>query len=148
MMIFVLWGIFGYSGEEVFFESVGRGEVSFYTRYAAGEIEKAEVIQNGAGSIVQCAFEDYREVRSALGEISGVSISFEGDSADIEALCKKLEVVSVASENLEECGIMSYYGFTTKLNSRVLADGKYINIQIAQKDSVITVGYPLILGSY
>ena len=137
-----------YRDEEVFYKSVGRGEVTYYTRYAAGEVPSAEVIPNGGGSLVRCGYADYKKVRAALREISGVSIRFTGGQRDVEAAIEALEIKAVIAESLDEEGIVSYYGFTFKLKNRIKADNKFINVQIAKKGDTITIGYPIILGSY
>lgn len=144
----VVWGVFIYRDEDILFKAAGRGEVSYYTKYAAGDVRYATVVQNGRGSIVTCDFSNYKSVRSSLNDISGVSIRFRGDYSDVESLISQLEIKSVAAESLDEYGIVSYYGFTFKLRNRVYADGKYINIQIVLSGNTITIGYPIILGSY
>ena len=76
----------------------------------------------------------------------GETVVFTGNNQDIERLIytKRVEVLSTQTV----AGVEIIYGFSTRLMGGVLVDGEKINIQIARRGSTITVGSPLIFGSF
>lgn len=82
----------------------------------------------------------------SLANIVGISATFEGDFDDMQNVLKKCNVAVVKEETL--CGIHIIYGISENCGKPVQANGMNINFQIAIRDNVITVGTPLIMGSY
>lgn len=80
------------------------------------------------------------------GNSKGQSIRFLGNDSDVKELLDKMEIQIVDRQNLANITII--YGYTVKLGKPVTLKGQKVNIQIAKRGASITVGTPLILGSY
>lgn len=81
-----------------------------------------------------------------VADISGESVRFIGNDSDIEFLLDRLNIRVVD----EYCfsNIHTIYGYSARLGQVVKVSGKKVNIQIAKRGGLITVGCPLIQGSY
>lgn len=80
------------------------------------------------------------------GDISGQSVRFIGKDEDIDYLIRKLNIQVKDEQNFSN--IRTIYGYSARLGEGVKLSGEKVNIQIARRGSTITVGTPLILGSY
>ena len=117
----------------------------YYTTYSA-EIENATLTQCGSAVFVESDVEHCKQVKSELHSINGQSLSFEGDSELYNQLIAYLFHNVVLTENVSN--VKCCYGYNNKLNNFITIDGKTINIQIALNNNKITIGTPVILGSY
>lgn len=118
-----------------------------YSFYCAGSQDISGSVAVGTGSIVTCRAKDYKSVRNALAGVAGESFSIEqSDPVDLANILAVLKVEQVRSETVD--GIYIIYGFSNLLVRGVNLSGAKINVQIAVSANRITVGTPLILGSY
>lgn len=88
----------------------------------------------------------FRQVDVRKKQITSQSSSFEGGDKEVEALMKRLSVRIIEEQEIE--GAKIYYGFSTRLRGGIILGREKVNIQIVKKESRITVGTPLIVGSY
>lgn len=101
---------------------------------------------NGNGKIVSCDMLYAGEIDNyILGKVYGESITFEGSHDDFINVIKKLNINIVAAESVEN--LESIYGFG-RFGKCVMINGKSVNIQVAYSLGYITIGCPIILGSY
>lgn len=82
----------------------------------------------------------------STGNLSGRSVRFEGNENDVEELKERLRLSEVMSETVG--GIKIIYGYTNAFVEYKLVSGKKVNVQIAVSAGTVTVGVPLIMGSY
>ncbi|MEG1509395.1 MAG: YwmB family TATA-box binding protein [Clostridia bacterium] len=88
------------------------------------------------------------EVKNILKKeaVLGISFSFDGNDCTykdvINRMCKEVKF----EQNFQ--GISTVYGYTPNWEQTVNIDNEEVNIQIAFNNGKITVGCPLILGSY
>lgn len=115
--------------------------VNIYCRSANGEC-----INLGAGYQVTCSADSFGSVIKNCNGIDGISVSFEGSMNDVAELTEHLKAESVSSQKLGDLYVACFN--SPCLKRGVTLDGKRVNLQIAYSSGVITVGYPLILGSY
>ena len=87
-----------------------------------------------------------QEMADSLGNIVGISASFKGDYDDFTRVIKKCKVAVQQEESVGNVHII--YGISENCGKPTYANGMNINFQIAIRDNVITVGTPLIMGSY
>ena len=87
-----------------------------------------------------------QEMADSLGNIVGISASFKGDYDDFTREIKKCKVAVQQEESVGNVHII--YGISENCGKPTYANGMNINFQIAIRDNVITVGTPLIMGSY
>lgn len=103
-------------------------------------------IDMGSGKIVQCDVADFNGVRTRCSDIDGFSVSFAGTEQDIERIAELFKLKVTSTLNLD--GLHVVCGNSARLTGGVNLDGVTVNLQIAYKDGLVTVGSPLILGSY
>lgn len=82
----------------------------------------------------------------SLNGTEGESVTFYGSKDEFEAEIRRLGVTVTERQSLG--GIEIVYGYTEKLRGGVNVDGKRVNIEFAYRGGTITVGTPVILGSY
>ena len=126
------------------------------------------IIKNGGGVIVDAPPAAARELRRGFSGIKGESVSFDGGYGDALEILKLYRVKIIFEETVPDAQctidnaqctmhnaqfgdtIKIIYGFSRLFTRSVNLDGKKVNIQIAVNGSTgrVTVGTPLILGSY
>lgn len=116
-------------------------QVSIYCRTTT-----SQAIDMGNGRIVQCSVEGYSNTIASCNDIDGVSVSFCGKAQDVKRIADYFNLRNVSVCELD--GLTVICGRSYKVNGGVVLDGKLVNVQIAYKDGTVTVGSPLILGSY
>lgn len=82
----------------------------------------------------------------SLNDTEGESVTFCGSKDRFESEIRRLGVTVTERQSLG--GIEIVYGYTEKLRGGVNVDGKRVNIELAYRGGTITVGTPVILGSY
>ena len=128
--------------------------VCFYTgtdeKLPAGRA--ASVIANGSTLILSCSPDAAADLRRGLKSLKGESVSFEGGAADAERVLELYAVKSLRTENLTGGGLIItiMYGRSPYLCGGLKVNGDFVNIQIAVNETTgwVTIGTPLILGSY
>ena len=105
-----------------------------------------DCIDIGSGKIVQCNVSDLNYALARCKDVDGFSVSFGGTEADIERIVTQFDVKVTSTLNLD--GLYVVCGNSARLTGGVVLDGNAVNLQIAYKDGIVTVGSPLILGSY
>ncbi|HRF35826.1 MAG TPA: hypothetical protein PLZ09_00840 [Clostridia bacterium] len=91
-------------------------------------------------------YKNGQKTADSLVNIVGISATFEGDFDDMQKVLKKCRVAVLSEESVGNVHII--YGISESCGKPVQANGMNINFQIAIRDNVITVGTPLIMGSY
>ena len=76
----------------------------------------------------------------------GETFVFEGCDEDIKALLTKLNATIIQTQNVGGAEVI--YAHSPRLRGGVIAGGEKINMQIAKRGSVVTVGVPVIAGSF
>lgn len=80
------------------------------------------------------------------GDVLGFAIRYELGKVSENQLLSSLKAQVVKVERVGD--ITLYYAYSHRMSNTVKVDGKKVNVQIAVTDSAITVGSPLIMGSY
>ena len=95
----------------------------------------------GQGHIPNCYLMWY-----IIHGVVGESFSFNGSKNDINIIIKKLKIEILSKQDLDN--IIVIEGYSPLINKSIYINNENINIQIAFNNNKITVGYPLILGSF
>lgn len=126
-------------------EVLGAGELSIYSRQ---DVESALIkrrVETGLGFIYYIERRDAEEVRSLFTQIDGESIAL-GDGVSAQSILAKLGYKIVSTSN---DGVMQVtYAYSARDSSFILSGEQKINLQIAERNGIVTVGWPVILGSY
>ena len=117
------------------------GTVSIYCKQS-----ELDGIDMGNGKIVQCDVEALPTIIKKCQDVDGVSVTFNGAQADVTRIARLLNLKDVFEYELD--GLVVTCGKSAKVRGGVVIDGRFVNVQIAYKDGAVTVGSPLILGSY
>ena len=145
LLITAIVGVLTYympRGLETYIQDIStNATVSIYCR-----ITDMDNISMGNGKIVQCCVADFNSVLARCNEVDGLSISFSGTEQDILRIVQLFNLKISSTLNLD--GLRIICGNSNKLTGGVILDGVAVNLQIAYKDGTVTVGSPLILGSY
>lgn len=121
-----------------------QGDYSFYTKTYYGDAN-CRTVQNGDVFVVSCPSEYADSLRPKLVGILGESVRTEGGVDDCLEIARATGKVYF-TQNAD--GVFVAEGFSPKLSGGVVKDGVKVNFQAACRDGVITVGTPLILGSF
>lgn len=120
---------------------------SFYTSNICRNIENTNIIKNGNSCIVKCDSVHANQVKQKLENISGESITINmPTNKQIELISNYLQNKTIKTEVVD--GIEIIYGYDATKLMYVMVDGQKTNIQVAINKNNITIGYPLILGSF
>ena len=121
-------------------------QVSFFV---TDNINNKEInqINNGIHNIVLCNSNTAYKTYDKLKSVVGISFSFLGKRTDFINICEKLNIVIKSKEIIND-EITSYLCYTKKIRNHINVDNEKINIQIAVNKDIITVGTPIILGSF
>lgn len=103
-------------------------------------------IDLGLGRQVTCTLADLADTLANCDNVDGISVCFDGTAADVCAIVNRLHAAEVNCQQLDDMFVACYY--SPLIRERATIDGKSVNLQIAYHNGTITVGYPLILGSY
>lgn len=104
------------------------------------------VVNVGFGSIVTANQSNVNKIASKVSNVQGQSVSFVGDEkTDVQNILLTFNASVVKIQNFNNMQIV--YAYSTKLEKCVY-DEDVINLQICFNNGIITVGYPIIMGSY
>ena len=141
----VIVGVLTYSmpkGLEVYIEEISaNATVSIYCRSS-----DIDYIDMGSGKIVQCDVAEFNNTLSHCKDVDGFSVSFTGTISDVDRIVRLFNLNVTSTLNID--GLQIVCGNSARLKGGVTLEGERINLQIAYKDGTVTVGSPLILGSY
>ena len=141
----VIVGVLTYfmpKGLEVYVEEINAdATVSIYCRAT-----NLDGIDMGSGKIVQCSVANLNTVLAHCKDVDGFSVSFNGSEQDVDRIAQLFNMRVTSTLNID--GLQIVCGNSYKLLGGVILDGETVNLQIAFKDGTVTVGSPLILGSY
>ena len=121
---------------------------ALYSFYSSSEVKElsATIIKNGNSFIVNTNVSNADSVRNNINNIQGESVTFNGTYNDYVTLKTKLFNKFCFDEEL--LSIKTCYGYNNNLNNSISIDGNVVNIQLAYNNGNITIGTPVILGSY
>lgn len=103
-------------------------------------------VDAGIARIVQCDVSELNGVLARCNGVDGVSVSFDGSLRDVERIVRRLGIVETETQHLN--GLTVICGRSARLAGGIWLDGRFVNVQIAYDKGTVTVGSPLILGSY
>lgn len=130
-----------------FFATNFEGKYVFYTSQILND-ENVSVEKSGMGYVLTCSTKYATKIKSKLNInlIKGESFSFLGVKSEVENLIKRFNIKVLNKEVLDE--ILVIDGYSSKFGESVCTSCGNVNIQIAFNKGTITVGTPLILGSF
>ncbi len=119
----------------------GDGQVNIYCRNTV--LPSTDI---GVGRIVQCSASRLRQTLASCEDVDGVSVCFNGTLFDAERVTDLFALGDISVSEFDDLTVIC--GYSALLRGGVMLDGRRVNLQIAYRDGIVTVGSPLILGSY
>lgn len=115
---------------------------------SVADLNGVEFIENGETVILKSTKSEGQKLKSKVQKIIGESFCFRGDFETFKHIVDRFNFNKIKEDFFGE--IVCLYGFSNLFNSKEyieINNTKY-NTQIAFSNGVITVGYPIIVGSY
>ncbi len=100
----------------------------------------------GFGKIVSCNGDELAKTLGQCSGVDGVSFTFVATQFDVDNLVLQLDLQVHSVQTLNALTIIC--GYSPQIPGGIVVDGNKTNVQIAFDGNVMTVGSPLILGSY
>jgi hypothetical protein len=126
-------------------ERLGSGDYFFYSTETVSSPYITNTVDLGFSFIYRCRSEDAGKLRQNFTRIDGESIVLDG-SISVRAVLQKLNY-NIVSRSYIGAG-ETVYAFSGRGKDFIRNGTKKINLQIAFNGEKITVGWPVILGSY
>lgn len=128
------------------FTVYGNAEYFFYTKKLTQTISNVKITQNGTMNIISCKSSEAQSVKPQIANLEGESITFLGTKNDALNYLNRYNHKVVFSEVLEN--IVIIYAYCPQIENFVFVNNEKVNIQLAYNSGKITVGTPMILGSF
>lgn len=106
----------------------------------------APCLSLGNGYQVDCSFNNLPNALSLCKGVDGVSVSFDCNAQSLQQTLQLLQVKVVSVQRFDDLTVVC--GFSKVVQGGLVVDGNFVNVQVALRGSAVTVGSPLILGSY
>lgn len=128
--------------------SAGLDGVHIFYTIQRLEDPRVECIGSGNGFMIRCDSRNATDIYSLLNPamLSGESFSFSGGLSEARAILSRLDAEVVSIEEIDQLEV--WYAHTHLLGRELSVEGELVNVQVAIRDGLVTVGTPLILGSY
>lgn len=107
------------------------------------KVEGYDYVQNGDEYIVEVYSDIERFYQKYSDQIKGFNLYF---SENVEQIIQTLSGQIYRSQDVE--GMKIYYGYTNLYNDFRYVSGKKINVQMAEQENQVIVGFPLILTGF
>ncbi len=106
-----------------------------------------KVIVNGASKIVVCSVALMPDTIKQCSTIKGIDLQYNATSiAEVDNIVERLKVQVYSQDRLQN--IVTLYGYSPMVRGGIVVDNNLVNIQIAYSNGVLTIGSPIILGSF
>ena len=106
------------------------------------------IVDNGNSYIVKSSINNAKSIKENSYSVLGESIKFKSNLLAIDKILSAYNIKVKIKENIND--ILIIYGETDNNNfsNSILVDDNVINVQLAFKDNILTIGSPIILGDY
>ena len=135
-----------------FIKSASMPKDAVYSIYVSKDfvpnVEGVSCVKNGSINIVSCNAKQADKLYSSFDKESIVGQSFKFESIYQEFLdyLAGLDVKVVSTENFDN--ITSVYCYSDKIVDGIYLSSGKVNLQIAYSNGYVTVGSPVIIGSF
>jgi len=126
-------------------EVLGEGEFSIYSRQVVGSPLIERVTNIGIGFIYTTSSRNAVQLRAKFTQIDGESIILD-NFKDPQKILDILGYTQVSTQDMG--GLHTVYAYSGRGRDFITSNGQRINLQIAVRAGRVTVGWPVILGSY
>ena len=148
IICFILVGFCKYDEINFSIEDCANPKYHFYvTLNSLENVDDCHYVKNGEGGIITLEKDELNLLDLFdIGTMYGKSIEFEANKKAYSNILSGLNFKVIKKENFEN--FETIYGYNENFGKSVSLFGKDVNIQIAKRGDVVSVGFPIILGSY
>ena len=113
-----------------------------------GDFKDFEFTQNGESLILKTTKKQAKKLKNKVKKALGQSFCFNGDFENFKDIVSNFKFEKIKEDLFD--GIVCVYGFSKvfRENEYIVLDNTKYNIQIVFNKGVITIGFPIIVGSY
>lgn len=119
---------------------------STVTVYADKFNDKIDYIDNCGLKFFTVKADEGKNLLKNATDVRGITITFQGDKNDVDDYLKKLNAKEVYREKVQN--VLIVYGYSDSIKRFVVVNDNKVNVEIAFDNKKVTVGSPIILGSY
>ena len=107
-----------------------------------------EFAQNGESLILKTTKKQAKKLKNKVKKVLGQSFCFNGDFENFKEIVSNFKFEKIKEDLFD--GIVCVYGFSKvfRENEYIVLDNTKYNTQIVFNKGVITIGFPIIVGSY
>lgn len=121
-------------------------EYVFYSKEKAS-FYNCKIVDVGFGSIITCNENNAQNIKRQINDLSGESCLIKIENKDeILNIINKMSAKIISQNEIDGLHIIEAY--SSKLSKFVYVSENKVNLQFAFKDNLLTIGYPVIMGSY
>lgn len=133
-------------GEKNFFEKFSGLYRVYISSSQEFEMDNVNKIKNGNITILESSNINREKIMKYVDCYFGESLTIMSGVHSINEVFSFLSFKNLQIEQIDN--ITCYIGYCKGFSKFIMYENKRINIQIAVRDNMITVGFPIILGSY
>jgi hypothetical protein len=126
-------------------EILGHGEYCIYSREDVVSPLISRKVQTGLGFMYFTDSKNAASLRALFNHIDGESITLSSNKST-QVILRKLNYHKVSSDNIG--GLHIIYAYSRHAPDFIKNDNRRINLQIAEHNGTVTIGWPVILGTY
>lgn len=148
IMVFMVVGFLVVPNKKpIFVDWLDDKKLATYTFYTLDKTDTSlSSVKNGNTFVVSCKINQASSVKQKLGKILGESVHFNGDKSAGLNIISGLNCTNISTENIDNIFIL--YAYSPQVENYVYINSKKVNIQLAVNNGVVTIGSPVIIGSY
>lgn len=146
VLVFILMGALLYIMPNDIVTAVDAEQATLYI-HCIDYYGDGQVISNGSGKIVVSTMDmRFTTLRQCMS-VKGVDVRYQATSADeVDKLIDRLNITVYSADYLKD--LVTLYGYSPAVKGGIVVDNRLVNIQIAYNQGTVTVGSPIILGSF
>jgi len=127
-------------------EILGEGEVRIFSTEVVESPLVDRVTNVGFAFIYHTTSANAPYLRAKFTRIDGESITLRGTDLTARQVLRTLNYRKISSNAVG--ALEYYYAFSMRGSDFIISGDTRINLQVAQRGDVLTVGWPVILGSF
>lgn len=146
ILCFIMVGFCNYDAINFAFNESANPKYYFYV-HLSEETEDLHYTKNGDGGIIALDKSELNLLDNfKIDKMYGKSVVVNGNNSYYNEIVESMNLQVIKEENFET--FTTIYGYNQSLGDCVTINGQQVNVQIAKRGNVISIGYPILLGSY
>lgn len=145
LVLFLFISTYYYKGFSSYIDELPTGVCTIYSSQAT-TCQEYSSVHNIEHYITTVSSNELNKVKNSTKGIIGISHTFNGSKECIQDYLKVFDAEMVKEQTID--GVIIVYAYSSRIKDNVTVGDNKINIQIAVNRGKVTIGSPLIIGSY